>query len=75
MPVIGYVGAQSPAAFASRVRAFRRRNRIWRGSKCRNRISMGGGSRPGRSSGGRGCRARRRSCRARGRMALWGSPN
>jgi hypothetical protein len=46
MPVIGYIGAQSPAAFASRVRAFRQGlgETGWRGSKCRNRISMGGGS-------------------------------
>jgi len=41
MPVIGYVGAQSPCRVRQPCKSFpprSRRNRIWRGSKCRNRI-------------------------------------
>jgi hypothetical protein len=87
MPVIGYVGAQSPAAFAHRVRAFRQglgetgsgdgRNVAiefrWAEGQ-HNRLSALAADLAG-PSGGRDCRARRRSCRARGRMALSGSPN
>lgn len=45
--VIGYLGAESLAACASRDTSFpprSRRNRMCRGSKCRNRISLGGRS-------------------------------
>jgi len=45
--VIGYLGAESLAACASRDKSLpprSRRNRICRGSKCRNRLSLGGRS-------------------------------
>ena len=80
MPVIGYLGAESPTAFASRVRAFRQglgetgyvegRNVAiefrWAQGQHERLAALSRGS--DRSAGGSYCRARRRSCRARGKI-------
>ena len=62
--VIGYLGAESLAACASRDTSFpprSRRNRMCRGSKCRNRISLGG--KPTQHE---------RSCRQAAVIVAWG---
>src|SRR3954451_7595005 len=77
MPVIGYLGLESPELFASRVAAFRKGLAEAGYAEGRNVaiVSMGGAAiRPaararggtGRSAGGRPDRARRRAGRARG---------